>query len=99
MAHISGFACYNDGSIRDFQRHTHQYTPGKNFPNTGAFGPWMMTPDELGELSRLSISTRLNGEVVQSAFFDQMIFDIPPMVSGQNPNKINWLASGSGSVL
>ncbi len=80
MAHISGFACYNDGSIRDFQRHTHQYTPGKNFPNTGAFGPWMMTPDELGELSSLSISTRLNGEVVQSAFFDQMIFDIPRQI-------------------
>ena len=48
--HIAGYACYNDGSVRDFQYHTHQFTPGKNFPDTGAFGPWMMTPDELGEL-------------------------------------------------
>jgi 2-keto-4-pentenoate hydratase/2-oxohepta-3-ene-1,7-dioic acid hydratase in catechol pathway len=75
--HIAGYACYNDGSVRDFQRHTHQFTPGKNFPDTGAFGPWMMTPDELGELGPLRIQTRVNGQVVQDATFEQMIFDIP----------------------
>ena len=52
-SHIAGYACYNEGSVRDFQRHTHQFTPGKNFPETGAFGPWMMTPDELGEVAPL----------------------------------------------
>ena len=51
--HIAGYAVYNEGSIRDYQRHTHQFTPGKNFPGTGAFGPWMMTPDELGPLPDL----------------------------------------------
>lgn len=76
LHHIAGFACYNDGSVRDYQRHTHQFTPGKNFPDTGAFGPWMMTPDELGPLDALRIQTRLNGEVVQDATFAQMIFDI-----------------------
>jgi 2-keto-4-pentenoate hydratase/2-oxohepta-3-ene-1,7-dioic acid hydratase in catechol pathway len=76
LGHIAGFACYNDGSIRDFQRHTHQFIPGKNFPDTGAFGPWMMTPEELGPLDDLRIQTRLNGEVVQEATFGQMIFDI-----------------------
>jgi 2-keto-4-pentenoate hydratase/2-oxohepta-3-ene-1,7-dioic acid hydratase in catechol pathway len=76
LGHIAGFACYNDGSVRDYQRHTHQFTPGKNFPDTGAFGPWMMTPDELGPLDALRIQTRLNGEVVQDATFAQMIFDI-----------------------
>lgn len=76
MSHVAGYACYNDGSIRDFQRHTHQFIPGKNFPDTGAFGPWMMTPDELGELSKLRIQTRLNGQVVQDATFEQMIFDL-----------------------
>lgn len=76
LGHIAGFACYNDGSVRDYQRHTHQFTPGKNFPDTGAFGPWMMTPDELGPLDALRIQTRLNGEVVQDATFSQMIFDI-----------------------
>jgi 2-keto-4-pentenoate hydratase/2-oxohepta-3-ene-1,7-dioic acid hydratase in catechol pathway len=78
--HIAGFACYNDGSIRDWQNHTHQFTPGKNFPQTGAFGPWMMTPDELGELGELHIQTRLNGQVVQDAQFGQMIFDVPTIL-------------------
>jgi 2-keto-4-pentenoate hydratase/2-oxohepta-3-ene-1,7-dioic acid hydratase in catechol pathway len=78
--HIAGYSCYNDGSIRDWQHHTHQFTPGKNFPGTGSFGPWMMTRDELGELEPLRISTRLNGEVVQDATFGQMIFDIPTIV-------------------
>ncbi|SIQ42993.1 2-keto-4-pentenoate hydratase/2-oxohepta-3-ene-1,7-dioic acid hydratase (catechol pathway) [Rhizobium sp. RU35A] len=76
MDHVAGYACYNDGSIRDFQYHTHQFTPGKNFPDTGAFGPWMMTPDELGPLPELRLQTRLNGVVVQDATFAQMIFDI-----------------------
>lgn len=78
--HIAGYACYNDGSVRDFQRHTHQFTPGKNFPDTGAFGPWMVTPDELGELGPLRIQTRVNGQVVQDATFEQMIFDIPRII-------------------
>jgi 2-keto-4-pentenoate hydratase/2-oxohepta-3-ene-1,7-dioic acid hydratase in catechol pathway len=79
-SHIAGYACYNDGSVRDFQRHTHQFTPGKNFPSTGAFGPWMMTPDELGELSSLKLQTRVNGTVVQEATIEQMIFDIPRVI-------------------
>ncbi|WBL76639.1 fumarylacetoacetate hydrolase family protein [Bradyrhizobium xenonodulans] len=80
MNHVVGYACYNDGSIRDFQRHTHQFTPGKNFPDTGAFGPWMMTPDELGPLDELKLQTRLNGQVMQEARIKQMIFDIPRQI-------------------
>ena len=78
--HVAGYSCYNDGSIRDFQRHTHQFTPGKNFPDTGAFGPWLVTPDELGELAGRRLQTRINGEVVQDARLDQMIFDIPRQI-------------------
>jgi len=78
--HIAGYACYNDGSIRDWQYHTHQFTPGKNFPETGAFGPWMVTPDEVGALDELRIQTRLNGEIVQDAVFGQMIFDVPTII-------------------
>jgi 2-keto-4-pentenoate hydratase/2-oxohepta-3-ene-1,7-dioic acid hydratase in catechol pathway len=74
--HIAGYACYNEGSVRDYQRHTHQFTPGKNFPQTGAFGPWMVTPEEAGDLGPLRLQTRLNGEVVQDATISQMIFDI-----------------------
>jgi 2-keto-4-pentenoate hydratase/2-oxohepta-3-ene-1,7-dioic acid hydratase in catechol pathway len=78
--HIAGYACYNEGSVRDFQRHTHQFTPGKNFPQTGAFGPWMVTPDEAGDLAPLRLQTRLNGQVVQEATIGQMIFDIPRQI-------------------
>ena len=78
--HIAGYALYNDGSVRDFQRHTHQFTPGKNFPETGPFGPWMMTPDELGKIEKLKLQTRVNGQVVQEATIDQMIFDIPRQI-------------------
>jgi 2-keto-4-pentenoate hydratase/2-oxohepta-3-ene-1,7-dioic acid hydratase in catechol pathway len=79
-SHIAGYACYNEGSVRDFQRHTHQFTPGKNFPETGGFGPWMMTPDELGDVAPLRLQTRVNGQVVQDATIDQMIFDIPRQI-------------------
>jgi 2-keto-4-pentenoate hydratase/2-oxohepta-3-ene-1,7-dioic acid hydratase in catechol pathway len=74
--HIAGYACYNEGSVRDYQRHTHQFTPGKNFPDTGAFGPWMVTPEEAGDLGPLRLQTRLNGQVVQDTTISQMIFDI-----------------------
>ncbi|MGJ4926339.1 fumarylacetoacetate hydrolase family protein [Bradyrhizobium sp. HKCCYLS2038] len=78
--HIAGYACYNEGSVRDFQRHTHQFTPGKNFPSTGAFGPWLVTSDEIDDLGPLRLQTRLNGEVVQEATISQMIFDIPRQI-------------------
>jgi 2-keto-4-pentenoate hydratase/2-oxohepta-3-ene-1,7-dioic acid hydratase in catechol pathway len=78
--HIAGYSCYNDASVRDWQAHTHQFTPGKNFPNTGSFGPWMVTRDELPDLAERKILTRLNGEIVQQATLGQMIFDIPALV-------------------
>jgi 2-keto-4-pentenoate hydratase/2-oxohepta-3-ene-1,7-dioic acid hydratase in catechol pathway len=80
FSHIAGYACYNEGSVRDYQRHTHQFTPGKNFPATGAFGPWLVTPDEVGDIRSARLQTRLNGEVVQDAVIDQMIFDIPRQI-------------------
>jgi 2-keto-4-pentenoate hydratase/2-oxohepta-3-ene-1,7-dioic acid hydratase in catechol pathway len=80
FSHIAGYACYNEGSVRDFQRHTHQFTPGKNFPSTGGFGPYLVTPDEVGDLGKLRLQTRLNGEVVQDTTIDQMIFDIPRQI-------------------
>lgn len=80
FGHVAGYACYNDGSVRDFQRHTHQFTPGKNFPGTGAFGPWIVTPDEVGDLGPLHLRTRVNGQTVQEAKLEQMIFDIPRLI-------------------
>lgn len=80
LDHIAGYACYNDASVRDWQHHTHQFTPGKNFPGTGSFGPWLVTPDELPEMDQRKIMTRLNGVVVQEASLGQMIFDIATLL-------------------
>jgi 2-keto-4-pentenoate hydratase/2-oxohepta-3-ene-1,7-dioic acid hydratase in catechol pathway len=90
--HVAGFSCYNDASVRDWQHHTHQFTPGKNFPCTGSFGPWMVTADELTELGRRQISTRLNGETVQQARLGDMIFDIPTLI--EYCSSFNPLAPG-----
>ncbi|MER5420936.1 fumarylacetoacetate hydrolase family protein [Streptosporangium roseum] len=79
--HVAGLSCYNDGSVREFQRHTHQYTPGKNFPRTGAFGPWMVTMDEIPADSALTLSCRLNGKIMQHATTSEMIFSIPRIIS------------------
>ena len=81
MAHIAGFSCYNDVSVRDWQRHTIQFTPGKNFMGTGPFGPYLVTPDEVGPLPNLRLLTRLNGQVVQETTLGNMIFDIPTIIA------------------
>jgi len=67
LDHVAGFGIYNDGSVREYQRQTSQFTPGKNFTGTGGFGPWMMTMDEIGDLDEMEITTRLNGEVMQNS--------------------------------
>lgn len=78
---VAGYSCFNDASLRDFQRHTHQFMPGKNFPDTGAFGPWLITPDEVGPIDDLQLQTRLNGEVVQQARFSELIFSIEQIIA------------------
>ena len=78
--YIAGYACYNDVSIRDWQSHSSQFTPGKNFDGTGAFGPWMVTRDEIADSEILTLETRLNGQVVQSATSQLMIFTIPDLI-------------------
>jgi 2-keto-4-pentenoate hydratase/2-oxohepta-3-ene-1,7-dioic acid hydratase in catechol pathway len=79
--HIIGYACYNDGSVRDFQRHTVQWTAGKNFARTGAFGPWMVTADEIPPGTVLTLVTRLNGAEMQRATTEMMIFKIPRLIN------------------
>src|SRR5882672_7696784 len=70
--HIAGYSCYNDGSVRDWQRHTIQWTAGKNFVATGGFGPWMVTADEIPPETVLELSCRLNGERMQHATTEMM---------------------------
>ena len=81
LSHIAGYACFNDGSVRDWQRHTSQFTPGKNFPKTGGFGPWLTTADAVADVRALTIETRVNGQAMQSAGLDMLIFDIPAIIA------------------
>ncbi len=78
--YVAGYACYNDGSIRDWQRHTGQFMPGKNFIGTGAFGPWLVTTDEIPDPEVMSLVTRLNGEEMQRATIDDLIFGVPDLM-------------------
>lgn len=79
--HIAGYACYNDGSVRDWQRHTTQWGPGKNFYRTGAFGPWMVTSDEIEPNAVMTLVTRLNGEEVQRATTQMLIHGIAKQIA------------------
>ena len=81
LAHIAGYSCYNDVSIRDWQRHTSQWIPGKNFEGLGAFGPWLVTPDEMPAPEQMRVIARLNGQVVQDAVASDMIFSIPEIIA------------------
>lgn len=80
-SHICGYSCYNDGSVRDWQVATSQWTPGKNFYRTGGFGPWMVTLDEIAPGQVMSLVTRLNGQEMQRATTDMMIHSIPRQIA------------------
>lgn len=79
--HIAGYACYNDGSIRDWQTSTTQWTAGKNFWRTGGFGPWMVTRDEIADGQVMTLVTRLNGQEMQRTTTDKMIHSIPAQIA------------------
>lgn len=80
LDYVAGYACYNDGSVRDWQKHTIQFVPGKNFPQTGGFGPWLVTADEILDPQALELTTRLNGEVMQHTNTSDMIFDVRKLI-------------------
>lgn len=78
--HIAGYACFNDGTARDWQRHTHQWIPGKNFPLTGPLGPFMATRKEIPDVNQLTLESRLNGEVMQHASVADLIYTLPVII-------------------
>ena len=84
-SHIAGYSCYNDGSIRDWQVSTTQWTAGKNFWRTGGFGPWMVTADEIKPDQKMTLITRLNGQELQRATTDMMIHSIPRQIAYISP--------------
>ncbi|HEX9835962.1 MAG TPA: fumarylacetoacetate hydrolase family protein [Alphaproteobacteria bacterium] len=86
LDHVGGYSIYNEGSVREYQSHNRQFGLGKNFEQSGAFGPWLMTPDEFGDPSKKRIITRVNGIERQNATTDLMVFGVPQL--------INYLSQG-----
>lgn len=81
LTHVAGYTCFNDGSVRDYQRKSSQWTMGKNFDATGALGPELVTPDELPEGARgLRVVSRLNGQTMQDGNTADMIFSVPRLI-------------------
>ena len=95
LKHVVGFSCYNESTIREWQRHTRQFGMGKNFENTGRFGPHMVLAEDIPDYKSLTIETRLNGEVMQNAKLSQLIFDLPILISYVS-KAMSWRA---GDVL
>ncbi len=79
LEHVAGYTCFIDGSVRDYQKFS--VTSGKNFPATGPLGPWLVTTDEIPDPSKLTLTTRLNGQQVQHATTDQLIYTIPQIIA------------------
>ena len=81
LDHVFGYTVFNDGSVRDYQRKTHQWTPGKNFDNTGAIGPFTVTPDEVpAGAAGLKIESRVGDEILQSSNTGNMIWDVATVI-------------------
>lgn len=78
LDHVAGFSCCNDGSVREYQRHASQFTPGKNVTATRGFGPWLATPDDI---DAIEIATRLNGQAMQNAKAALMVFGFAALVA------------------
>ena len=93
--YIAGYSCYNDGSVRDWQHATTQWTAGKNFAATGAFGPWMVTADEIPPGSTLTLVTRLNGAEMQRSTTDFLIHSIPRLIA----HLSTWIPLAPGDVI
>jgi acylpyruvate hydrolase len=82
LQYVFGYACFNDMSVRDYQKRTPQWTIGKNFDGTGALGPVLVTADELPPGAKgLKIQGRLNGRVMQDANTGDMIFSVAETIA------------------
>jgi len=94
LEHVFGYACFNDGSIRDFQ-FKHSTNAGKNFHATGGFGPWILTADEVPDPAKMTLTTRLNGRQVQHKGIDDMIFSVQAIIAYVS----SWTPLVAGDVI
>ena len=95
LQYVFGYSALNEGSIRDYQFHSRQLTPGKNFFRTGGTGPWIVTADEIPDPQSLTIEFRLNGEVLQQAETADMIFPVAKLISYVS----EWLPLKPGDMI
>jgi 2-keto-4-pentenoate hydratase/2-oxohepta-3-ene-1,7-dioic acid hydratase in catechol pathway len=79
LEHVAGYTCFVDGSVRDYQKFS--VTSGKNFPGTGPLGPWLVTTDEIPDPTKLTLTTRLNGQEVQHSGTDLLIYSVPKIIA------------------
>ena len=79
LDYVAGYCCFMDGSLRDWQRHTMQFTPGKNFDRSGAIGP-VVAASEIPDPTVLTLTTRVNGETMQRGSVADLVFDIPALI-------------------
>lgn len=80
LKYVAGYCCFLDGSVRDWQRHTMQFTAGKNFANSGSMGPYLVTRDEIPDPAALNLTTRVNGKLMQEGCVADLVFDIPALI-------------------
>ena len=95
LQHVFGYAAMNEACLRDYQFHSRQLTPGKNFESTGAIGPWLVTADEIPDPQDLDIEMRLNGEVMQTANTRDMVFSVAQLISYIS----DWLPLNPGDLI
>ena len=80
LDYVAGYTCFMDGTARDWQKHSTQFTPGKNFHHSGSMGPYLVSRDEVPDVTSLALQTRVNGAVMQEARVSELIFDIPFLI-------------------
>ena len=80
LDYVAGYCCFMDGSVRDWQKHTMQFTAGKNFASSGSMGPWLVSSDEIPDPTMLKLTTRVNNEVMQQGAVSDLVFDIPKLI-------------------
>lgn len=95
LQYVFGYSAMNEGSIRDYQFHTRQLTPGKNFAGSGSVGPWLVTVDEIPDPQVLDIEFRLNGTVLQKANTSDMIFSVAQLISYAS----EWIPLNPGDMI
>jgi 2-keto-4-pentenoate hydratase/2-oxohepta-3-ene-1,7-dioic acid hydratase in catechol pathway len=95
LKYVFGYSCYNEACHRDWQFHTRQLTPGKNFESTGASGPWIVTADEIPDPQSLKLQMRLNGKIMQDAHTSQMVWPIDVLIE----YITSWLPLNPGDLI